>query len=215
MPGAILFDFDGTLADTASDLGGALNAMRIARGLAAVPIEDVRAYASSGARGMLQVGFGMTPQHPDYQAMRADFLERYERDICVHTKLFDGIPEVIAELASRGVAWGIVTNKSTRLTTLVVEALAPSPAPACVVSGDTTPHMKPHPAPLLRAAEIIGLPPADCWYLGDDLRDIQAAQAAGMTPVAVEYGYCGTGGPPRSWNATHVISRPQDLIPLL
>jgi 2-phosphoglycolate phosphatase len=213
MPKAVLFDFDGTLADTAADLGGALNAMRAARGLAALPIEDMRPYASSGARGLLRAGFDMTPEHPDYLAMRADFLERYERDICVHTKLFDGIPQVLAELVSRGMAWGIVTNKSKRLTALVVEALAPSPAPSCVVSGDTTPHMKPHPAPLLHAAEALGMPPQDCWYLGDDLRDIQAARAAGMRSVAVAYGY--GGARTHTWEADHVIERPQDLIPLL
>lgn len=216
MPRAVLFDFDGTLADTAPDLGGALNAMRAERGMAALPIENVRPFASSGARGLLRAGFGMTPEHPDYNAMRTDFLAKYERDICVHTQLFEGIPGVLGELVARGMPWGIVTNKSTRLTRLVVEKLAPSPAPSCVVSGDTTPHMKPHPAPLLHAAEILGVPPADCWYLGDDLRDIQAARAAGMTPVAVEYGYSGAeGGGPRSWNADHVIARPRDLLSLL
>ncbi|MSQ55566.1 MAG: HAD family hydrolase [Betaproteobacteria bacterium] len=210
---AVLFDFDGTLADTASDLGGAVNRLRVERGLPQLPIDQMRPFASSGARGLLRIAFGMTPEHPEYEAMRRAFLEHYENHICVHTRLFAGIPELLAELSSRGIAWGIVTNKSTRLTTLIVKHLPLAPAPACVVCGDTTPHLKPHPAPLLHAAGELGLAPADCLYLGDDLRDVQAARAAGMQSVAVEYGYHGTeNGGPRSWNADYVIARPLDLI---
>ena len=213
MARAILFDFDGTLADTAPDLGGAVNRLREERGMAALPIAQVRPFASSGARGLLRAGFGMTPDHPDYETMRRAFLERYEREICVHTRLFDGIPELLVEIAARGLLWGIVTNKATRLTELIVRELPLDPTPACVVCGDTTPHLKPHPAPLLHAARALGLDPADCTYLGDDLRDIQAARAAGMGAVAVEYGYHGTdNGGPRSWAADHVITHPREMI---
>lgn len=212
---AVLFDFDGTLADTAADLGGALNRLRGERGLPDLPVAQVRPFASSGARGLLRAGFGMTPEHPDYEGMRLAFLEHYEKHICVHTRLFDGIPEVLAEIVARGLAWGIVTNKSTRLTHPIVKALPLASPPACVVCGDTTPHLKPHPAPLLRAAEELGLPPADCIYLGDDRRDVQAAQAAGMPTVAVEYGYHGGEDGPRTWNADHVIAHPMDLIRVL
>jgi len=210
---AVLFDFDGTLADTAADLGGALNRLRSERGLPDLPVSQVRPFASSGARGLLRAGFSMTPEHPDYETMRLAFLEHYENHICVHTRLFDGIPELLVEIAARGMAWGIVTNKSTRLTHPIVKALPLASTPACVVCGDTTPHLKPHPAPLLRAAQDLGLPPAECIYLGDDLRDVQAGRAAGMSTVAVEYGYHGTDSDgPRTWNADHVIARPMDLL---
>jgi len=216
MTRAVLFDFDGTLADTAPDLCGALNRLRTDRGLPELPVETVRPFASSGARGLLDVGLGMKPDDPGYEAMRLAFLEHYEARICEHTRLFPDTAELLAEIGSRRMAWGIVTNKSTRLTSLILELLPLSPPPSCVVCGDTTPHLKPHPAPLLRAAQDLNLPPADCIYLGDDLRDIQSARAAGMPSVAVEYGYHGNGnGGPHAWGADHVISRPLDLIRLL
>jgi phosphoglycolate phosphatase len=208
---AVLFDFDGTFADTAPDLAGAVNAMRAQRGLQALAAETVRPYASMGARGLLRIGFGMTPDHPDYIAMRDEFLERYARALCIHTRLFPGMAELLAELEARTIAWGIVTNKATRFTARLVQELRV--APACVVCGDSTPHLKPHPAPLLLAAEQLELAPAQCMYVGDDLRDIQAARAAGMRCIAVEYGYHGTETPgPTSWNADAVISHPSELL---
>lgn len=213
---AVLFDFDGTLADTAPDLGGALNALRAEHGLPAMPVAEVRPYASSGARGLLHIGFGLLPDHANYEAMRLAFLAHYECSICTHTQLFDGIPELLAEIARRGLSWGIVTNKSTRLTKMIVPQLPLATPPACVVCGDTTPHLKPHPAPLQRAAEELRLDPADCLYLGDDRRDVVAAQAAGMGTVAVEYGYHAGGDEhPRHWNADRVIAHPLDLIAFL
>ena len=208
---AVLFDFDGTFADTAPDLAAAVNAMRTQRGLQALATETVRPYASMGARGLLRIGFGMTPEHSDYIAMRDEFLERYAQAICIHTRLFPGMTALVAELGARRIAWGIVTNKATRFTTRLVEELGV--APACVVCGDSTPHLKPHPAPLLLAAEQLQLAPEQCTYVGDDLRDIQAARAAGMRCVAVEYGYHGTETPgPTSWNADAVISHPSELL---
>jgi phosphoglycolate phosphatase len=208
---AVLFDFDGTFADTAPDLAGAVNAMRTQRGLQALAAETVRPYASMGARGLLRIGFGMTPDHPDYIAMRDEFLDRYARALCIHTRLFPGMAELLAELEARTIAWGIVTNKATRFTARLVQELRV--APACVVCGDSTPHLKPHPAPLLLAAEQLELAPAQCMYVGDDLRDIQAARAAGMRCIAVEYGYHGTETPgPTSWNADAVISHPSELL---
>ena len=207
----MLFDFDGTLADSAPDLAAALNRMREKRDLAPLAVEATRAYVSMGARGMLRVGFGMTPDAAGYAAMREEFLLLYAEAICVHTRLFNGMPDVLAELGRRSIAWGIVTNKAMRLTERIVPALGL--APACIVGGDSTPHLKPHPAPLLLAAEQLGLPPAQCTYVGDDLRDIQAARAAGMRSIAVDYGYHGgeTPGPP-TWNADAVISHPSQLL---
>ena len=210
---AVLFDFDGTLADTAPDLGAALNRMLTCRDRAPLPVEKVRPFASSGARGLLFAGFGIGPQDPDFEAMREEFLANYSAAICVHTRLFPGIEALLASLESRPLAWGIVTNKAIGLTTPLVARLGLTDRASCVVGGDSTPHLKPHPASLLHAAQRMNLRPADCCYLGDDLRDIQAAKAAGMFSVAVEYGYCGTeNGGPRGWNAEAVIAQPLELL---
>jgi phosphoglycolate phosphatase len=207
----VLFDFDGTFADTAPDLAAAINRLRLERGLKELPVNDIRPYASMGARGLVCVGFGLTPEDADYPALRDEFLARYDERVCVDTRLFPGMMELLGELKRRGIAWGIVTNKATRFTGRIVEFLEVDPG--CVVCGDTTPHIKPHPAPLLRAAELLKVPAAACWYVGDDLRDIQAARAAGMRAVAVEYGYHGANGEaPRSWNADITISMPLELI---
>ena len=211
---AVLFDFDGTLADTVADLGAAINALRERKGLAALGLEAIRPFASMGARGMLRVGFGLKPEDADFPALRDEFLERYEENVCHETRLFPGIAELIASLKKKGVAWGIVTNKAQRFTDLIVRKLSLSPD--CVVCGDSTPHLKPHPASLLLAAERLKLPTASCLYLGDDLRDIQAARAAGMRPVAVEWGYTSPdNGGPATWNADLVVREPLDLLPHL
>ena len=199
---AVLFDFDGTLADTAPDLAAALNKMLVDRGRPALSVETVRPHASSGARGLLKIGFGITPEDATYTAMRDEFLANYSAAICVHTRLFPGIDELLRSIESRKLVWGIVTNKAVWLTTPLVAQLGLAKRAGCVVGGDTTPHLKPHPASLLHAAGAIGVRPSECCYLGDDLRDIQAAKAAGMFSVAVEYGYSGTeSGGPHGWNA--------------
>jgi len=208
---AALFDFDGTFADTAPDLAAAVNAMRTKRGLEPLPAAAVRPYASMGARGLLRIGFGMTSEHAEYSAMKDEFLDNYAAAICVHTRLFPGMTELVGQLAARRIAWGIVTNKATRFTSRLVDELRVTPA--CVVCGDSTPHLKPHPAPLLLAAKNLELAPADCVYVGDDLRDIQAARAAGMRCVAVDYGYHGADNPgPETWNADAIISHPRELL---
>ena len=206
---AVLFDFDGTLADTAADLSRALNHLRIARGLEKSPLEKLRPHASSGARGLIEAGLGILPDHPEFKALRESFLRHYEDEICVDTRLFPGMGELLAALEARGLRWGIVTNKSTNLTQMIVKALRLEGRAACVVCGDTTPHLKPNPASLLHAAGELALAPADCIYLGDDLRDVQAARAAGMRSVAVEWGY---GSGLEAWNADAIIAQPMDLI---
>lgn len=208
---ALLFDFDGTLADTAADLCAAVNLLRAERGLDALPLAQARPHASSGARGLLRAAFGMSPEHPEYDGMREAFLRHYAECLSAQTELFPGMTELLEQLAARGIAWGIVTNKATRFTERIVAALRL--APDCVVCGDTTPHSKPHPAPLLRAAQALALAPSSCWYVGDDLRDVQAAHAAGMRAIAVEYGYHGIeNGGPHSWNADAVIAHPLELL---
>lgn len=206
---AILFDFDGTLADTAADLARPLNRLRTARGLPELPIETLRPFASSGARGLLEAGLGILPDDPEFKLLREAFLQHYADEICVDTRLFPGMETLLSEIEARGLRWGIVTNKSTHLTRKIVAALGLERRAACVVCGDTTPHLKPHPASLLHAAKELDLAPQDCVYLGDDLRDVQAARAAGMRPVAVGWGY---GENLESWNADAVIARPMDLL---
>jgi len=206
---AILFDFDGTLADTATDLARPLNRLRAARGLPELPIETLRPFASSGARGLLEAGLGILPDHPEFKPLREAFLRHYADEICVDTRLFPGMETLLAEIETRGLRWGIVTNKSTHLTRRIVAALGLDKRAACVVCGDSTPHLKPHPASLLHAANELRLAPADCVYLGDDQRDMQAAQAAGMRSVAVGWGY---GENLERWNADAVIARPMDLF---
>jgi phosphoglycolate phosphatase len=212
---AILFDLDGTLADTAPDLAGALNRQRTTRGLAPLPLEVLRPHASSGARGLLGAGFGITPGHDDYEAMREEFLTFYENDIAIETSLFDGVPELLTVLETRSLAWGIVTNKIERFTHPLVSRIGLSPRAGCVVSGDTTPHAKPHPAPLLEAASRLGVQPARCLYVGDDQRDILAARAAGMGAIAAAYGYLGVAVPPQDWGADALIETPLALLNLL
>ena len=211
---AVLFDFDGTLADTAADLAAAVNQLRMQKGLKELTASEVRPYASMGARGLLRVGFGLTPEDADYPRLREAFLDHYDARVCVETRLFPGMAELLGELAARSVRWGIVTNKATRFTGRIIESLQLKPD--CVVCGDSTPHLKPHPAPLLLAAKLLNLPAQDCLYVGDDLRDVQAAHAAGMRPVAVEWGYHSPDNAgPGSWNAAAVIGEPRELISLL
>jgi phosphoglycolate phosphatase len=211
----ILFDLDGTLADTAPDLAAAVNKMRHERGLEMVPLDSLRPLASAGARGLLGGAFGIGPDHHDYASMRDEFLANYEADLCIETILFPGIGEILDELDARGVRWGIVTNKVARLTEPLVAQLGLDMRAGCIVSGDTTPHSKPHPAPLLHAAKELALPPERIVYVGDDLRDVQAGFAAGMVTVAAAYGYCGNDIPPTQWHAKHVVNSTAELYELL
>lgn len=211
---AVLFDLDGTFADTAPDLGYAVNQMRAARGLPPVPDEKTRPVTSSGARGLLGAGFGITPDHADYPAMRDEFLNIYEANLCRETRLFDGMAELIQSLESRALTWGIVTNKAERFALPLMALLGYGTRAACIIGGDTTGKTKPHPAPLFAAARAINIDPPACLYVGDDERDIQAGRAAGMKTVAVRYGYL-NGSDPASWGADAVADTPQDVLQLL
>jgi phosphoglycolate phosphatase len=212
-PRAILFDLDGTLADTAPDLAAAVNLMRSARNLPTVPYERLRPVASAGARGLIGAAFGIGPEAAEFPAMRTEFLDNYAAAIAIHTSLFDGIRETLDEIVRAGLRWGIVTNKPARFTDALVPLIGLGDA-ACVVSGDTTPHAKPHPQPLLEAASRIDLPSEACWYVGDDLRDIQAGRAAGMATIGAGWGYCGNSEPV-SWEADALAAHPRQLLELL
>jgi 2-phosphoglycolate phosphatase len=209
-PLAILFDLDGTLADTAPDLAAAVNYLRTMRGLAPTPYEVLRPTASAGARGMIGAAFGLAPGDEGYEELRLQWFDRYQSAMAVHSTLFAGIDTLLAGLASAGMAWGVVTNKPARFTDPLLPQIGLAHA-GCVISGDTTPHAKPHPAPLLEGARRLGVAPETCWYVGDDLRDIEAGRAAGMVTVACAWGYCGNIEP-ASWGADYLLDTPADLL---
>ena len=214
MTRAVLFDLDGTFADTAPDLGRAVNMMRSARGLAPVALSETRRVTSLGARGLLGVGFGMTPDHADYASMRDEFLQIYENNLCCDTRLFPGIAELVDRLEAKELPWGIVTNKAERFALPLMRQLGYSNRASCIIGGDTTGHMKPHPAPLLAAAEILACSPSTCIYVGDDERDILAGKAAGMETVAVRFGYL-NGSDPDTWGADYVVNAPADILTVI
>jgi phosphoglycolate phosphatase len=211
---AVLFDLDGTFADTAQDLAAAANHVRALHGLAPLPLETLRPQASHGSAGLLKIGMNILPEHPDFNGLRDEFLAHYAAHICHHTHLFAGMDTLIDELEQRNLPWGIVTNKPHRFTLPLMQALGYAERATCLVSGDTCPHAKPHPEPMLHAAKLAGVEAADCLYLGDDLRDVQAAHAAGMRCLVAAYGYLGDHDP-RSWNADGIIASPPELIPHL
>jgi len=212
-PRAVLFDLDGTLADTAPDLAAAVNWMRTERGLEPTPYAILRPTASAGARGMIGAAFGLAPGDEGYEQMRVEWFERYQSNMAVHSTLFDGIPDLLDGLAAAGTAWGIVTNKPARFTDPLVPLIGLAHA-GCVISGDTTPHSKPHPAPLLEAARRLDIDPTHCWYVGDDQRDIEAGRAAGMVTVACNWGYCGSIDP-ATWGADYLLDTPRQLLQML
>ena len=212
---AILFDLDGTLIDSAPDLGAAADKMRLERGLPSLDYKLYRPMAGAGARGMLQVAFGLNPDHADYEVFREEFLNNYEQAMTVRTTIFEGVPEMLDALQQRGLRWGVVTNKHQRFTIPLTRQMPLFNTAQAVVSGDTMPYPKPHPAPLLEAARIMGLPPEACWYVGDDERDIVAGLAAGMGTVAAGYGYLGQAAQPSAWGAHALINSPVALLQLL
>ncbi len=211
----ILFDLDGTLADTAPDLAHALNLLLSRYNRDPITTEHVRPQASHGARGLLEIGFGVHPGDPYFDELRDEFLLLYRDNLCRDTVLFAGIPELLAELDLRNLPWGIVTNKLARFTDPLVAQLGLADRAACVVSGDTYAKPKPYPDPLLGAARELELSPERLIYVGDDERDMQAAQAAGMGGVVARYGYLGSGRPPEEWRALGMIDQPQQLMTYL
>lgn len=212
-PRAILFDLDGTLADTAPDLAGAINRMRASRGMAPAPFTLLREAASTGARGLLNVGFGIAPDHAQYSAMRSEFFDAYEAGLAIDSTLFEGVPDLLAQLPAQDIRWGIVTNKIARFSEPFVQQIGLQQT-SCLISGDTMPNSKPHPAPLFEAARQMNLAPEECWYVGDDLRDIEAGRAAGMRTLAVLWGYGGHTDI-ASWGADHEVKLPTDILAMI
>jgi phosphoglycolate phosphatase len=209
---AVLFDLDGTLIDSAPDLGAAADKMRTDRGMPSLPLDVYRPMAGAGARGMLAQAFAMTPEHPDFPAMREEFFVNYERRMTQLTSIFEEIEPMLLALQRAQMTWGIVTNKSKRFTEPLVSSMVPLSAAAVVISGDTTPFSKPHPEPLLEAARRLNVEPRYCVYVGDDERDIIAGHAAGMTTVAATYGYLGAKADTQAWGAHASINSPFELL---
>jgi 2-phosphoglycolate phosphatase len=212
---AVLFDLDGTLIDSAPDLGAAADKMRVDRGLMPLPLENYRSMAGAGARGMISVALGLTPDHVDFSALREEFFINYESCLTQRTRAFEGVPELIATLIELNLPWGVVTNKSARFTEPLTKAMPLFTSAKAVVSGDTTPHAKPHPEPLFEAARRLFIAPEHCLYVGDDERDIVAGLAAGMGTVAATYGYLGKMANPSLWGAHSIINSPAGLLQLL
>ena len=208
---AVLFDLDGTLIDSAPDLGAAADKMRTDRGLPSLPLARYRPMAGSGARGMLGIAFDLRPDHADYEAMKEEFFVNYERCMTQRTFAFEGVAEMIENLVSRKLPWGVVTNKSARFSEPLTRSMPLFASAGTVISGDTTPHAKPHPEPLFEAARRLQVDPKRCIYVGDDHRDIVAGRAAGMGTVAATYGYLGSVDT-ATWGAHASISVPNDLL---
>lgn len=215
MPKAILFDLDGTLVDSSFDLGGAVDAMRIKRGLGALGVAKYREVCGAGARGLLKVAFDMTPEHELYESMKLEFFDVYQSMLTQQTQFFAEIPELIESLMSLGLHWGVVTNKMQRFTHPLTQNHPLFLKAKAVVSGDSTPHAKPHPEPLFEAARRIGLKPEECWYVGDDHRDMVAAKAANMVGVAALYGFIGSGAHFETWGSDLQINKPLELLNFL
>ncbi|MFO1219814.1 MAG: phosphoglycolate phosphatase [Burkholderiaceae bacterium] len=209
---AVLFDLDGTLVDSAPDLAGAANDLRAAHGLAPLAFEMLRPMVGAGARGMVGASFGVAPGEPTFETLRDAFLERYAQRLLQHTRLFDDMHAVLDAIESQGLRWGIVTNKAMRFTEPIVAGLRLATRVAALVAGDTTPHAKPHPAPLLEAARQMHLAPERCVYVGDDQRDVIAGRAAGMPTLAAAWGYLGAGAAVHEWGADEVLDRPPALL---
>lgn len=209
---AILFDLDGTLVDTAPDLAFALNTLLQEQGKKALPYDDIRPLASHGSAGLLALGFGIATDHPDYPLLQQRFIQLYQDNITRETALFEGMEDVISTLEQKNIPWGIVTNKPEFLTKPLLEQLKLSHRAKCVVSADTTPFSKPHPAPMFHACKLIQQAPEQCIYIGDAERDIQAGKNANMKTVMALYGYLGNLDQPESWHADATIHHPHDIL---
>ncbi|WP_079434033.1 phosphoglycolate phosphatase [Zoogloea sp. LCSB751] len=215
MAEAVFFDLDGTLADTAPDLIGTLHRLQAEHGLPETPFEQLRPMVSNGVRGLLGIGFGLTPDMADYPPLAKRFLDLYANTLCIETQLFAGMAELLDALDTHGIAWGVVTNKAERFARPIIETLGLAQRSRCIVGGDTAARAKPHPDPLLHACQVSGTNPLDCLYVGDDIRDITAGRAAGMKTVAAAYGYLGNGVSIQAWEADVIIQHPLEILPLL
>ena len=212
---AVLFDLDGTLADTALDLGGALNRLLARNGLPAVPMAQIRPVASHGANYLIKLGTGIEKGHPDHPRWREEYLAEYKHGFCDETVLFEGINPMLEQLARRSIAWGIITNKPHRFTSLLVPELGFITPPAVVVSGDTCAEPKPSALPMHHACKQIGIAPDRCLYVGDAERDMVAGKSAGMATALANWGYIAESDPVHEWPADARLDVPGQILDLL
>lgn len=215
MVAAVLFDLDGTLVDTAPDLGFALNEMRARRGLAPLALDNIRPQASHGSQGLLRLGFGVDQDQPEFFTLRMEFLDIYARHLVRDSAPFPGVAEMLDGLEIRGLAWGVVTNKPARFTEPLLEHFGLAKRAACIVSGDTCARSKPYPDPVLHACHVAGAEPGACLYVGDAERDIQSARAAGMPALVALYGYLAEDDTPTAWGAQGYLDTPTALLDYL
>ncbi|TCI03320.1 HAD family hydrolase [Corallincola luteus] len=207
----VLFDLDGTLLDTAPDLGAALNYLLVKENLSTLPLELIRPVASHGAKGLIDLGFGKNIDATFFAELRQSLLDYYSANICEHTNLFDGVAEILAELDAKHIPWGVVTNKPGWLTDPLLADFSEFSSARCIISGDTLPVRKPDPAPLFHAAELLGVAANSCIYVGDAERDIEAGRRAGMTTMLAAYGYIAEHDTPETWQADISVSHPDEL----
>ena len=208
----VLFDLDGTFADTARDLARCLNLLLREEGREALPFADIRPQVSHGATALVHLGFGVDANHPDHEPLRQRLLTLYDSNLAVDTVIFDGIESLLQDLTKRGMNWGIVTNKPSRFTDPLMRALGYADRACCLVSADTTANKKPHPEPMLYAAAKAGSRPEQCVYVGDAQRDIEAGRNAGMATLGALFGYLGQEDDPVAWGADGLIEKPAGVL---
>jgi N-acetyl-D-muramate 6-phosphate phosphatase len=211
-PAAVLFDLDGTVIDSAPDLAGTANDMRRARGLETAPFESLRPWVGAGARGMIGAAFAVAPNDAGFDDLKDEFLERYALRLLTDTRVFEAMEAVLDAIQSRGIPWGIVTNKHERFTLPIARGLGLDRRSAVVICGDTTPHAKPHPAPLLEAARRLGVEAARCVYIGDDRHDREAARAARMRGGVARWGYIDPADDVDAWGGDAVLEQPHEIL---
>ena len=212
---AVLFDLDGTLVDTAPDLADALNATLKHFGREPLPFESIRPQVSHGGIALIRLGFNIEPETPGFEDYRQFLLDYYKENLSVNSRLFDGMNELLEQLESNCIPWGVVTNKPSWLTDPLMQQMGMVERAACVVSGDTCANKKPHPEPIHHACSLAGVNTENCWYIGDAERDIEAGNAAGCTTVTALFGYIDADDQPENWQADHIISHPSEIMDLL
>jgi 2-phosphoglycolate phosphatase len=212
---SILFDLDGTLIDTASELANALNAVLQNENKTPLPLSEIRQVASDGAPGLINLGFHITTAHPDFTRLKEKLIQYYSANIGNKSVLFPGIDKILRHCSENKIPWGIVTNKPSYLTDRLIKKLRLDTLTQCIVSGDTLKQRKPDPAPLIYAAKILNLSPENCCYIGDAERDIVAAKACNMYAIAALYGYLQKDADPYSWHANAYVNSSEELMDLV